>query len=102
MSTSPKPRRFAPWAATAALASGSALAVAIAGMAGFHAGRGDADARVRELLSQQTKIDQLTADLEKARAERERLDAELRAARSSSPPTPRPSHARHATGTTDD
>ena len=79
-----------------ALASVSALAVAVTGLVGFRSGRGESEALVIELQARQTKIDQLTADLEKARAERDRLDAELRAARGAPPPPPqRPSHARH-------
>ena len=85
----------ASWAVTVALASASALAVTIAGIAGFRSGRGAEDALVRELQLRQTKIDQLNVDLEKARADRDRLDAELRAAKAS--PASRPAHARHST-----
>lgn len=82
----------ASWAATVALASGSALAVAIASIAGFRSGRGDEDALVRELQLRQSKIDQLSADLDKARADRDRLDAELHAAKGA--PASRPTHGR--------
>ena len=79
----------------AALASVSALAVALSGLAGFRSGRGEVNVLAGELHAQRATIDKLTGDLQQARDERDRLAAELRARPAPSATPPKPRTARH-------
>jgi hypothetical protein len=92
----PRPAPKASWAVTVALAALTALSVAVTGLVGWRTGRGDAESLVLQLHTQQAKIAQLTSDLDKIRAERDRMDAELRAAKSMPPAPPRPTRAGHS------
>jgi hypothetical protein len=66
------------WVSTAAISSISALAVTVAGLAGFHAGRSESAPLQLQIQGQKTTIDNLNAELDKVRADRDRLAAELR------------------------
>jgi hypothetical protein len=66
------------WATTAAIASVSALAVTVAGLVGYRAGRAESDPLSLQITGQKTTIDGLNAELDRVRAERDRLQAELR------------------------
>ena len=79
------------WASTAAIASVSALAVTVAGLVGFRAGRADPEPLLLQIQSQKTTIDGLNAELERVRAERDRLSAEPR---DKPPQANRPRHPR--------
>jgi hypothetical protein len=83
------------WASTAAIASVSALAVTLAGIVGYRVGRAESDPLLLQVQGQKTAIDALSADLERVRAERDRLAAELR---DKPPQANRPRHAPHDPG----
>jgi hypothetical protein len=70
-----------------ALATASAMAVAVTGLVGFRAGRGDATTLAVQIQLQQTTIAELADDLTKARAERDKLQAQATPAQA---PTPAP------------
>jgi hypothetical protein len=82
------------WASTAAIASVSALAVTVAGLVGFRAGRAEPEPLLLQIQSQKTTIDGLNAELERVRAERDRLAGE---ARDKPPQANRPRHPRDPT-----
>jgi hypothetical protein len=79
------------WVTTAAIASVSALAVTIAGLVGYRAGRAESDPLSLQVAGQKTTIDGLNAELAQVRAERDRLQAELR---DKPPQATRPRHGR--------
>jgi Tfp pilus assembly protein PilN len=83
------------WASTAAIASVSALAVTLAGLVGFRAGHAESETLLLQMQGQKTTIDGLNAELERVRAERDRLAAEPR---DKPPQANRPRHARDPAG----
>jgi outer membrane murein-binding lipoprotein Lpp len=80
---------------TAAIASVSALAVAVSGIAGFRSSRGEVDVLAGEVKAQRATIDRITSDLQALRDERDHLAAELRARATPSATPPKPRTARH-------